>query len=181
MEDIKVISGDTEQDIWPVIDADLATEDVLDYNVLIKQAGKEIQLCIDIDPGGGFEGGWELTWFKAVLNTNGDFKFAVHDEHFADEIGKFFGMQDVETGYPELDKHIVIKTSDEQKIKSIFTDADIRQLFTELESFDCGVHEHNERYYLELNIEEGITDAAELKKIYHAFYKLLGALETPAL
>ena len=177
MEDVKVISGVTEQEIWQQIDADLKKEEIFDYNALIKQNGKEIQFCIDIDPGGGFEGGWELTWFKAALSLKNDFKFAIHNEGFTDEIGKFFGMQDIETGHPELDKHLIVKSNNEEKVKTIFADEDIRAVFAALEEFDCGIHIHKDIPYLELNIDAGITDPAALRKIYHGFYRLIGAIE----
>src|ERR1700744_4327481 len=102
MEDVKVISGNTEEDIWPTIEADFADNEIFNYDALIKQGDTEVELYMDIDLGGGFEGGSEVTSLKAPLNLHSDFKFSVHDEGFLDSIDKFFGMQDVETGYPAL-------------------------------------------------------------------------------
>jgi hypothetical protein len=177
MEDLKVVTGNTEQEIWPVIESDLSAGDILDYHILIRQDNAETDLYIDIDLGGGFEGGYEITQLKASLSIPHDFKFAIHDEDFIDKMGKFFGMQDVETGYPELDEHLIIKTNDEERVRLVFADEEVRQTLTLLNDFDLGIHHvHNgeiQTASLEFNINEGITDAAYLRKIYHAFYKVL--------
>ena len=183
MENIKVVSADTEQEIWPEIEAVLLSGEVYDYNITVNQGGREIELYMDIDLGGGFEGGSEFTTLKAPLNITDDFRFAIHDEDFMDAIGKFFGMQDVEIGYPDLDKHLIIKTNNEDKVKHIFSDALVREVFATLESFDCGIHLRDvddgeaEQPFLELNINEGINESGPLRRIYHAFYSLVTAIE----
>jgi hypothetical protein len=187
MEDIKVISGSSEQDIWKNIEADLTADDeIYNYDVVINQGGKQVQLTVDIDPGGGFESGFESTELRAPLSVASDFRLAVHDEDFMDEIGKFLGMQDIETGYTDLDKNVVIKANDEQRVHRIFEDAEVRELFARLEDFDLSIHtekvgsNHNEQPILELNINEGITDPASLRAVYHAFYKMLERIEQAA-
>ncbi|CAM3630936.1 hypothetical protein MUGA111182_00210 [Mucilaginibacter galii] len=184
MEDQKIISGATEQEIWDTIAADLAAEgELLDYNVIIDQDGRQTELYIDIDLGGGFESGSELTQLSAPLSVNRDFKFAIHDEDFLDTIGKFFGLEDMKMGYPELDDHVVIKTNAPEKVRELFADAEIRTLFTGLEDFDFGIHTHHledsdgDQTFLEFNLNRGITDATELRKLYHAFYTVLVGLE----
>jgi hypothetical protein len=181
MEDIKTISGTTEEQVWAGVEAALQ-EDLLDYNLLLKQEKKRIKLYIGIDLGGGFESGSSLTQFSAVLSHKNTFKFAIHDKSFIDQVGKFFGMQDVEIGYPSLDEHLIIKTDNKEKVRHVFADAGIRSVFSTLESFDCGIHTDTDEKdkphaYLELNIDEGITNPAQLRKIYRAFYKLLMNIE----
>lgn len=180
METDKTYIGTTEDEIWQQIAADI-NDDTLEYRALIQQNDKQITLDIDIDLGGGFEGGYATTSYSAPLAGH-HFKFAVHEEHFTDEIGKFFGMQDIEIGYPELDHHLVIKTNDEAKVKTLFADPKVREVFTSLTDFDFGIHLHdiehsNEKQaFLELNIEDGITDIATLKELYHVFYMVLQAI-----
>jgi len=184
MEDQKIISGITEQAIWTVIEADLAAEEeLLNYDVLIEHNGKQIELYIDIDLGGGFEGGSEVTQLTAPLNITPQFKFAVHDEGFLDSLGKFFGLDSVKTGYPEFDQHVIIKTNHESKARDVFADAAVRDMFLQLTDFDFGIHTHTlkdsdiEQPFLELNINEGITDPATLRQLYHAFYTILVELD----
>ncbi|MFD1256535.1 hypothetical protein ACFQ3S_06975 [Mucilaginibacter terrae] len=184
MEEQKIIAGNTEQEIWTQVAADIsAEEELFSYNVLIKHGGKQIELYIDIDLGGGFEGGSEITQLSAPLSVTRDFKFAIHDEDFLDTIGKFFGLEDMKTGYPELDEHVVIKTNSPEKVRNLFSDGSVRNVFTTLNNFDFGIHNHTieetgiEQPFLEFNINEGITDADSLREIYHAFYKVLIGLE----
>jgi hypothetical protein len=184
MEHQKVIAGNTEQEVFTQIAADLkADEGLLNYDVMIDQAGKSIRLYIDIDLGGGFEGGSELTQLLAPISVNTAFRFALHDEDFLDSIGKFLGMEDVYTGYPELDKHVIIKTNHEGRVRELFADTELQQVFTQLEDFNFGIHTHSaddgegEQPYLELNINQGLTNAEVLKPIYSAFCKVLAGLE----
>lgn len=184
MENKQVIIGQTEQEIWQqVIDKNLVNENILDCNLLLKQGSKEVSLVIDIDLGGGFESGYELTQLTAPIQKKLDFKFAIHHEGFFDEIGKFLGMQDITTGYAEFDEKVVVKSDNEEKVKALFADNETRQVLGALEGFSFGTHSHHilhsedREYVLELYIETGITDPADLRKIYHAFVTILDVLE----
>jgi hypothetical protein len=183
-EEIKIISGETEQELWQKVEADLNTEEeVLEYNVILEQDGKYTELYIDIDLGGGFEGGSELTQFTAPLSVTEDFKFAIHDTDFLDSIGKFLGLEDMKTGYPELDDHVVIKTNAQEKVRELFADPAVRNVFTALDDFDFGIQTRNiedsdeEERLLEFNINEGITESEPLRALYHAFHTVLVGLE----
>src|SRR5438874_1447804 len=119
MQEEKIISGKSEDEVWEKISAEL-TEDTLEYHAIIKQQSKKIVLNIDIDLGGGFENGYAFTSLTAPLQPEPGFKFAIHDDTLIDDVGKFFGMHDVEIGYPEFDKKIIIKTNDSLKTKDLF-------------------------------------------------------------
>jgi len=179
----KVISGSTKEEVLSQLQADLSPDDILNYNALLKLNGKEVLFYMDIDLGGGFEGGSEFMQFKATLKSNSVFRFAIHDKKFADDIGKFFGMMDVEVGYPDLDKHLIIKTNDEQKVRSLFEDAGLRETFTQLNSFDCGIHLHHpngnptKQPFLELYTNQVIKDPATFRNVFDAFYQLLSEVD----
>jgi len=183
MDNIRTISGNSEQEIWQVIESDLSSNDLLDYDVLIHQGDKKIYFSIEIDLGGGFEGGYELTRLKAPVSVNDNLRFAVHHEGFVDELGKFLGIEDVEIGYPDLDDKVIIKTNDAKKVLDIFEEQRVRQVFANLQSFDLAIHHHTDhdtgisQKSLELNIDEGDTDPAALREIYHSFYQILTGLE----
>ncbi|MCW3109070.1 MAG: hypothetical protein JWQ09_3576, partial [Segetibacter sp.] len=136
------------------------------------------------DLGGGFESGYETTTLTAPLHALTDFRFAIHEEHFTDEIGKFFGMQDVVIGYEEFDKRLIIKTNDQAKAREIFADASVRTVFQSLENFTFGITTHHSTDsttkdpFLELIIETGITDVNKLRTIYKAYFSVLTAVDT---
>jgi len=183
MKEIKHIIGNTADEIWQQVSADLSSQDVYEYNVLLEQDGFKVELMIDIDLGGGFEGGYEYTTFKAPIALEHDFRFALHHENLIDTAGKFFGMEDIEIGYPEFDQELIIKTNDKDRTRQIFSDAKLREVFKSLHSFTLHLTHHhvdgdNEKQpFLELTIEEGITDAKELRNLYDAFYKVLSGIE----
>jgi hypothetical protein len=186
MEEQRIISGTSEDEIWLQVEAGMSDASLLEYETVIEQGGHRVRINIDIDPGGGFEGGYELTTITAALMNERDFRFAIHHESFLDEIGKFLGMQDVEIGYPEFDKQLIVKTNNEQLAKYIFADENTRRTFQALTDFSFGITHHRsgdegEKVpFLELEIDRGITDSTELRQLYHAFFSVLTKLADTA-
>ncbi|TDH28840.1 hypothetical protein EXU57_01855 [Segetibacter sp. 3557_3] len=177
MHERKVVSGLNTEEIWQQIGQDL-NEDLLEYNVLIRQGDKEITLDIDIDLGGGFEGGYAETALVSPLLNSDDFRFAIHKEGIGDEIGKFFGMQDIKIGYDEFDRRFIIKTNSPERVKQLFTDEQVRStLLSMKEPFTFGTITHDDKKVLEFSSDSGITDPGLLKTIYQAFYAVLVALD----
>lgn len=184
MESNNVIKGSSEDEIWQQINEQFGQNpDPLEYTTIIEHGKYRILLDIDIDLGGGFESGYESTAFTAQLESATAFRFAIHKEHFTDEIGKFFGMQDVVIGYEEFDKKVVIKTNDETEVKSLFADPSVRSVLQDLDDFTFGITTHHvsdstrKDPFLELYIESGITDLNKLRAIYSAFYAILSKVD----
>ncbi|MBW4889536.1 hypothetical protein KXQ82_07410 [Mucilaginibacter sp. HMF5004] len=174
-----VITGNADDKAWQQIGDDLTKDqNLFEYDIIIDKNHHKVSLDIEVDMGGGFESGYSTTIFSAQLNEL-DFKFAVHEEHFIDEIGKFFGIEDIVIGYTELDKHLIIKTNDADKMKYLFSNPKARAVFEKLENFHFGIVSKSidnsslKVPYLELFIEEGITDPVRLKELYEAFYSIL--------
>ena len=188
MDNTNVIKGASEEEIWQQIERQFAQNpEPLEYNAIVEDGGHRIIIDIDIDLGGGFESGYETTSFMAHLLTDSPFRFAIHEEHFTDEIGKFFGMQDVELGYVEFDKKLIIKTNDADQLKEIFADESIRSVVQELDDFTFGITTHHaadatvKEPFLELIIEHGITDVSKLRTIYRAYCSVLNKIDIGTL
>ncbi|BAV07281.1 hypothetical protein SAMN05421788_10295 [Filimonas lacunae] len=182
MQQNKLIKGESVSEIWQQIKADFTADEALtDYHVVINQDGKDIQLDINIDYGGGFEGGYELTTLTSIIHDT-PFRFAIHPQNFLYEIGKLFGIQDVTIGYPDFDKKVVVKTNDEEEVKALFADKSIRETYQDMDDYVLSVTENEyNQVILELEIQRGITDAAELQQLYTSFYKMLDLLDAHAL
>ncbi len=184
MEKEKLIVANNIEEVWRQITEDLKKNEFT-YSVIIAVQNRKIYLDIDVDPGGGFEGGYQTTSLRAKLEKNGDFKFALHHQGLLAEIGKFFGMEDIETGYPEFDKKVIVKTNDPLKVKSIFSNQQARTPFKELDNFTFHITSHRidetetKADFLELTIEEAISDPVRLRQIYQAFNSILDAIEQP--
>ncbi len=182
MDNEKLITANNDDEIWQQVAADLKDNEFA-YSAIISIQNRKIYFDIDVDPGGGFEGGYQTTTFKSRLEKAGTFKFALHHQGLLDEIGKFFGMEDIETGYPEFDKKVIVKTNDAARIKSLFSEKQTRVPFEGLTDFTFHIAQHHidetsaKADFLELSIEEAITDIPRLKPIYNAYTKVLDALE----
>jgi hypothetical protein len=179
-----IITGSSKEEIRQQLTEQFnRNPDQLDYSATIEFEGRKVLIDIDIDLGGGFESGYETTTFLAPLHTEPTFRFAIHEEYFTDEIGKFFGIPDVELGYPEFDKKLLIKTNDPAQLHDVFADPVARSIFQNLEDFTFGTTTHRSKDsdskipYLELTIETGVTEANRLMEIYDAFYSVLTALD----
>ena len=122
MEQVRIISGDSPERIWEQIRRDFTENpEAFDYSAVIEQDGRSVTLDIDIDLGGGFEGGYALTRFASPLKTFDDLHFSIHRQDLLDGIGKLFGIQDVALGYLEFDRKIVVKTNHPDRLKDIFS------------------------------------------------------------
>ena len=184
MDEARIISGNTSQEVWQQIEQDLnENPDLFEYNVVLEERGRLVSLDIDIDLGGGFEGGYALTRFVANLKSFDDLHFSLHRQDFIDGIGKVFGSQDVKLGYDDFDKQIVVKTNHPDRLKDIFSDVAIRKAMLSLPEFNFHIGHHHssntevESAFLELRIDEGITNPHKLRDIYNAFILVLDKVD----
>lgn len=180
MEEAKVISGNSLEEVWQKISEDLKrSSDLFEYSVIIEQQGRSISLDIDMELGGEFEEGYELTRFASDLMRFDDFRFNLHRQGFIEGIGKFFGMEDIIIGYPEFDKEIIVKTNHPDRLKDILSVTETRELLLSLPDFEFHIGHHHsahtevESAFLELRIDKGITDAEKLRPIYNCFIIVL--------
>lgn len=178
METVKIINGTTADEVWQQVTTDFTGTDILDYAALLQQPNlPQILLELEIDLGGGFEGGYEMTRFSAPVAVENDFRFALHHESFLDKAGKLLGLEDKVIGYPEFDKALIIKTNDEQKIKAVFADDSTRLFFQSLEDFNLHITHPEEGTRLELEVERAVTDIGILRTMYDAFSRVLVGLQ----
>lgn len=183
MQDIRHLSAETEDQLWQQLEADLAqSEDALEYEAVLQHGPHTFALDIDVDLGGGFESGYETTTFSAALDNPSQFRFGFHHQSFLDNMGKFLGMQDIEIGDPIFDAAVVVKSSDETKVRALLADEALRTALTGLENFTLELnlpsaidsdHEHSK---LTLTVEEAVTEPARLRSLFDVFLQVLKAL-----
>lgn len=173
------ITGHNETQVWEQVEKDLRkSPNLLQYRAVIEQQNRTLHLDIDIDPGGGLEGGFATTILSARFPNSSRFRFALHEKSFFDELGRFFGMQDVETGYQDFDEQIVVKTNDKARIRTILNDDLTRAVLQSLKDFTFEIvlpdkDSEEDEATLELIIEEGITDPVRLREIYRVYFGVL--------
>ncbi|SNC68379.1 hypothetical protein SAMN06265337_2285 [Hymenobacter gelipurpurascens] len=181
MDTPRTFSADTEAALWQQVAADMAQEpDLLEYTANLQQNGHTIQLDIDIDMGGGFEGGYETTTFTAVVPRPVALRFALHEQDWIHELGKLLGLTDVELGYPELDAAYIITTNDKEALRALFSDPAIQQTLLKYQEMRLTLapshHEDDSELYLTFLKEQAILEPEQLQEIYHLLYTLLQQL-----
>ena len=118
------------------------------------------------------------------VNADG-FRFKIYRKNIFSGIGKYFGMQDLEVGYPEFDNDFIIKGNDESKVRSLFMNDKIRALIQQQPSISLEVKD--DEGWFGTDFPEGvdelcfqvvgvITDVKRLKSLYELFAETLNHL-----
>lgn len=125
------------------------------------------------------------TRMMAPYKTNDEFKFKIYRKGIFSELGKVFGMQDIEIGYSEFDDEFIIKGNNQQKIIELFSSDRIRDLIRSQESILLEIKD-NKGWFSD-NSEEGvyelyfesigvIKDIERLKNLFILFVLVLNRL-----
>lgn len=180
MTEKKLIKGTSVDDALDQLTTDVTwQESPNNYRATIHTGSHDIYLETVRSAGGGEEGSsFAQTTFTTALPVGNTFRFAIVPEDFLNRIGKFFGMQDIKIGYPEFDDNVLVQTNDEQRLKSIFADESLREIFQNLSgySFHIDKASEGEGDHLHLILQRAITHPADLRKIFGVFHHVLKAL-----
>jgi len=65
---------------------------------------------------------------QAPFHNPDNFRFSVSRRGLFTDIGKFFGMQDIQIGSPEFDHDFVIQGNNEDKVRQLLANSTIRDL-----------------------------------------------------
>ncbi|WP_139924542.1 hypothetical protein [Hymenobacter sp. DG01] len=180
----RTYSADTEVQLWQQVAADLAQDgNQYEYQAELLHGGYRTQFGLDIDLGGGFEGGYELTTLTTVVPGRPTLHFALHEQDWVHELGKLLGLTDVELHDPELDAAFIITTNDAAALRTLLTEPSVRATLLKYQPLRLTLapahHEPEAEILLTFTKEEGITDTAQLQEIYHMLYLLLQHLAPP--
>lgn len=133
----------------------------------------------------GKHGGTTYTRMRAPYVNKDGFRFTIYRRGFFSDLGKLFGMQDVEVGDPEFDEAFIIKGDDEEKLRKLFANPRIRQLLGQQPRIHLSVRDDegwfkarfpegvDELYFREIGI---IKDIDRLKTLYDLFAEVLDHL-----
>ena len=118
------------------------------------------------------------------VNPDG-FRFRVYRRGVFSDIGKMFGMQDIEVGQPGFDEEFIIKGTDEGKLRQLFANPKIRQLIEAQKDIDFSVKD-DEGWFgptfpegvdeLSFTVVGVIKDVERLKLLYELFTATLDEL-----
>jgi hypothetical protein len=180
MEENKRYAGASATDAWQQFSTDITwQESPSNYRAIIHTGKYDVHLETIRSPGGGEEGwGFERTTLRAELPMQTGFRFEIVPEDFLNRIGKVFGMQDVQLGYPEFDKYVLVQTNDETKLKSIFADASTRELFMSLSGYSLHIDKHDgsEGDHLHLVLQHALVNQEDLQRVFNTFVRVLDTI-----
>ncbi|UOR04153.1 hypothetical protein MUN82_14510 [Hymenobacter aerilatus] len=127
MQEIRTFSAPSEDMLWQQVAADMSQQpDLLEYRARLVLPDFEAVLYLDIDLGGGFEGGFATTSLVAMVPPTTTLRFALHEQDWVHEIGKLFGMEDAQLGYPEIDDAFIVKTNDAPQLAQLLAAPEAR-------------------------------------------------------
>lgn len=133
----------------------------------------------------GEHGSAAYTRIRAPYMNKDGFRFTIYRRGFFSELGKLFGMQDVEIGEPEFDDAFIIKGNDEEKLRKLFAKRRVRELLERQPAIHLSVRDDegwfkgrfpegvDELYFRESGV---IKDIERLKTLYDLFAEVLDHL-----
>jgi hypothetical protein len=122
---------------------------------------------------------------RAPYQDKNGFRFAISRKNMFSEIGKLFGMQDVNIGHAVFDDEFIIKSNDEEKVRAFFDNPRLRQLVVQAQPYVSFEIREGERPGIETlfggsNVElytvPNDKDIAELKSTFEMFGEALRQL-----
>lgn len=118
------------------------------------------------------------------INPEG-FRFKIYNAGIFTDIGKWFGMQDINIGVPHFDDCYVIKGNNEDKVKQLLSNESIRELLEIQPSVHFEVKDDegmfgpefpegvDELYFQVMGV---VKDVERLKNLYNLFIEILNHL-----
>jgi hypothetical protein len=97
-------------------------------------------------------------------------------------VGKLLGLQDVEVGYPEFDDRFIVKGNDEEQLRALFANAELRRMISAQPSFRLQVK--NDEGWSRPRFRDGVDELVfitlrwvvrieEIKELYDLFAETL--------
>lgn len=172
MEEPIIITAENQSNIWLGIEQEFKDQGpIAAFHYEFEREQRRVLLDID--------GNKQFTTYSSIIYNRNDFRFAIYPQGVIEEVGKFFGMQDVILGYKEFDDKFIIKTNYETKVQQLFADEKVRNLLTSIPELCLEIVEYlteNEEGkvpFLELKVNGYINETQVLRELMDVFYDVL--------
>lgn len=189
MSIIRELFGPSKKEIWKILSEQTGSEFV--EGGLFKGSDKVVaqyrDWIITLDTYTVSNGKTSTTYTRMrapYVNVDG-FRFSIYRSGIFSELGEFIGFHDIEIGDVDFDKAFVIKASDQEKVKELLADPQIRELIN-----------LQPRFHLEVKDDEGwfgisfpdgvdelyfrvpgiIKDIEQLKGLFEVFSEVMNRL-----
>ncbi|MDR3667763.1 MAG: hypothetical protein P4L35_13040 [Ignavibacteriaceae bacterium] len=126
-----------------------------------------------------------FTRMRAPYVNKDGFTFKIYRKGLFSNLGKLFGLQDIEVGFSELDEEFIIKGNNTEKVTKLFSNSKIRELIQLQRDISLEVKDDegwfgtefpqgvDELYFQVYGI---IKDVDRLKNLYYLFAEILNQL-----
>ena len=126
-----------------------------------------------------------FTRMRAPYVNPNSFRFTIYRKGIFSDIGKWFGMQDIEVGDPEFDRDFIIKGTDESLVRELLSHPKLRDLIARQREIHFTVKD-DEGWFgttfpegvdeLRFEVAGVIKDIERLKLLYELFAETLDQL-----
>ena len=122
------------------------------------------------------------TRMRAPYVNRDDFQFHIYRKSIFSGMGKMFGMQDIEVGYPQFDQDFIIQGNDERKLKMMFENPVVREFISVQPQISLKIKEDNGWFQekfpdgvneLYFEVPRIIKDIDRLHDLYELFAEVL--------
>lgn len=125
------------------------------------------------------------TRMRVPFVNRDNFYFKIYRSGMFSGLGKMLGMQDISIGYEYFDEAFVIKSNNEEKVKQLFSNDNIRALIQDQPHINLEIKD--DEGYFSTHFPEGvdelcfmvtgvIKDIEQLKELYELFAEVLREL-----
>lgn len=185
---LRKLFGPFQDDIWKMLAEDVGGQFVKrgfwDGGKVVATVG-EWQVVLDTAPSPSGSQAQTVTRLRAPYLSRDGLTFTVYRAGLLSDIGKLFGMQDVEIGEPFFDRMFVIKSNNEDQVRRLFANERLRKMLRDQPDvrfivkddegyfrhlFPGGVHE------LEFLAENAAKDLHRLRSLFELFAETLHTL-----
>jgi hypothetical protein len=185
---LRDLFGPSKDEIWQ----QLAAETGAHYRPGEFWTGSKVQ---------GFHGQWTITLdtftvhhgkthstytrLRAPYVNPDGFRFTIYRKGLFSDLGKLFGMADVEVGHPEFDEQFIIQGNDDRQLVALFANPQVRGLLREQPAVYLTVRDDegwfgatfpegvDELYFKARGV---IRDVEQLRQLYELFSHVLDQL-----
>ena len=182
MSALKSLFGPSREQIWRQLAREVDGE-FLDGNIFKSSAvqAQHDDWIITLDTYSEPNSGASFTRLRAPYFNPERFRFQIYRSTFFSDLGKAFGMQDIEVGHPRFDRDFVIKGNAPGRVRRLFDNRRIRRLIDALPKIHLSVKAHEGVLSkfpagvdeLHFQASGTIKDVKRLRLIFDLFAELL--------
>src|SRR5262249_50300071 len=99
----------------------------------------------------------------------GGLQFTIYPKGVLSDLGKFFGMQDIEIGHSHFDEQMIIQGNDQERIRKLFANTEMRDILLWL----CS---HSTYYVLTVKDDEGWFAQEFPKGVDELYFENMGLI-----